>query len=182
MLPDRKELIDALDALADDSDGTLSPADVVEAAAPPTSPLHRYFDWDDAHAAHEHRLFQARHLLRVTVLVRQGSATLHLPIFTSLSTERVRGGESYRRTGEVRAGQPWLYGQHRCLDAVRTSSGEGELGHVFRHLALVALALAQMEVGETRRVAPAEEARVGFVRPNAAGGASQGMVRRPPGA
>ena len=107
MLPDRRELIETLQALADDNDGVLRPADVVVAATPPSSPLHKYFTWDDAKAAHEHRLDQARRLMRVTVLVREGPETIHLPIFTSLSTERVPGGESYRRTSDVKADPPW---------------------------------------------------------------------------
>ena len=161
MLPDRKDLIDALEALADDSGGTLSPADVVEAAAPPTSALHRYFDWDNAHAAHEHRLYQARHLLRVTVLVRQGSATLHLPIFTSLSTERVRGGESYRRTEEVKADPTMaLQADIDVLTQCERLLVRASSPRLSSILHAVALALAQMEVGETRRFAPAEEAMV----------------------
>jgi hypothetical protein len=40
-----------------------TPADVVRAAKPKRSPIHDDFEWDDAVAAGEHRLWQARHLL-----------------------------------------------------------------------------------------------------------------------
>lgn len=36
----------------------------VEDARQPDSPTHDYFEWDNAKAAHEHRLDQARYLLR----------------------------------------------------------------------------------------------------------------------
>ena len=37
---------------------------LLEEATPEGSCLHVAFDWDDSSAAHQHRLFQARHLLR----------------------------------------------------------------------------------------------------------------------
>lgn len=54
-------------------DGRLLPSDVVEAARDPRSVLHSHFEWDDSKAAHEHRLAQARALIRtikVEVTVR----------------------------------------------------------------------------------------------------------------
>lgn len=47
-----------------EKDGRLDPADVVEAARDPASPLHGYFEWDDTEAARQHRLGQARQLIR----------------------------------------------------------------------------------------------------------------------
>ena len=54
----------ALLALAELHQGRVTPEIVVEAARDPASPLHSAFTWDDAQAAHEHRLAQARVLLR----------------------------------------------------------------------------------------------------------------------
>lgn len=54
-----------------ETDGRLVPEAVVEAAASPTSPLHRYFTWDDTEAAHEYRKQQARKLIRVVRVVVQ---------------------------------------------------------------------------------------------------------------
>lgn len=42
----------------------LQPQDVVEAAKPKASPLHDYFEWDDAKAAVLHRNEQAKELMR----------------------------------------------------------------------------------------------------------------------
>ena len=50
--------------------GTLQPEDVVEEASRDGHPLHDCFTWDDTEAARQHRLEQARHLIRVLVIVR----------------------------------------------------------------------------------------------------------------
>lgn len=44
--------------------GKLKPEKVLDAAEPEDSPIHDCFDWDDATAAHSHRLEQARTLIR----------------------------------------------------------------------------------------------------------------------
>lgn len=50
--------------------GIITPKAVVSYAKPKTSPLHRYFTWDDTKAAEEYRLWQAQHLVaRVFVRV-----------------------------------------------------------------------------------------------------------------
>lgn len=54
---------DLLEAIYQDR-GALTPALVVEEATPVGAPLHPFFEWDDTKAAHEHRLSQARHLIR----------------------------------------------------------------------------------------------------------------------
>jgi hypothetical protein len=46
------------------SDGDLSPERVVSLAKNQHSALHRYFEWDNDKAAHQHRLTQARSLIR----------------------------------------------------------------------------------------------------------------------
>jgi len=53
----------------------LKPAEVVELAKNPRSPLHRFFDWNDASAAHKHRVWRARQLInhvRVVVVDENG--------------------------------------------------------------------------------------------------------------
>lgn len=46
------------------ANGALLPADVVEAARDPDSPLHSHFTWDDSEAAAKQRLHEARSLIR----------------------------------------------------------------------------------------------------------------------
>jgi hypothetical protein len=40
---------------------------VLDAATPSTSPLHKYFEWDDSKAGHAHRLWQAQQLIAMKI-------------------------------------------------------------------------------------------------------------------
>jgi len=51
-----------------EKDGRLLPADVLEEARNPDSPLHGHFEWDDTEAAAKYRLSQARALIRTVKL------------------------------------------------------------------------------------------------------------------
>lgn len=64
----------ALEDLARQHNGAVTPQEVVEAARPETSPLHDYFEWNDNEAAQKYRLTQARGLLnrfRITYVVEE---------------------------------------------------------------------------------------------------------------
>jgi len=63
-----KEAVEAIKAL-EDSRGRLTHEDVVSAARSESSPLHGYFNWNDTEAAHQHRLEQARDLIKRVKLV-----------------------------------------------------------------------------------------------------------------
>lgn len=79
---DRRAAQRALQALADRYQGLLTPELVVEAARDPTSELHGFFTWDDAEAAIQHRLAEARSLIRsVKVEVRLDRVTVQAPFF-----------------------------------------------------------------------------------------------------
>lgn len=54
----------ALEEIAAQNAGRLLPESVVQAAVNPLHPLHNEFEWDDSTAAHQHRLNQARTLIR----------------------------------------------------------------------------------------------------------------------
>lgn len=58
--------------------GIVTPDGVVEAARDKHNPLHSEFDWDDASAAHQHRLDRARQLIRSVayVVIDGGEATV----------------------------------------------------------------------------------------------------------
>lgn len=69
-------VLEALQQVERDA-GRLTPEAVVEAARDPASPLHNAFTWDDATAAHEQRLHEARRLIRsVRVEVRTEARTV----------------------------------------------------------------------------------------------------------
>lgn len=50
--------------------GRLAAPDVVEEATPKESPLHGHFEWDQAAAASQYRLEQARYLIAAVVIVK----------------------------------------------------------------------------------------------------------------
>ena len=61
----RKELVRSeLVSLAEERGGQLSPRAVLDAARDESSPLHRFFEWDEGKAAEGFRLVQASALIR----------------------------------------------------------------------------------------------------------------------
>lgn len=52
-------------------DNTITPEAVIEEAKPKKSPIHGCFNWDDAKAANEYRLWQARNLIRSVVIIKE---------------------------------------------------------------------------------------------------------------
>ena len=80
--------------------GHLRAPDVVAAARPPESPLHRYFEWNEHRNSEAHLLQQARQLIaRVTVVypvpgTRKGIETRK---FISLPSDRI-AGTGYQKT------------------------------------------------------------------------------------
>lgn len=92
--------IAVLKGLSKKHGGLLLPEVVVNAARPPSSPLHSYFTWDDSAAAEKHRLWEARQLLRVTVeYIKHGGKDRSYQVFCSLTSDREEGG--YRVTASV---------------------------------------------------------------------------------
>lgn len=66
---DPNEVGKHIDFLREQAKGELQPVDVVNDARNPNSPLHSFFEWDDTKAAQEHRLAQARVLIRAVVAI-----------------------------------------------------------------------------------------------------------------
>lgn len=79
--------------------GLLKPEDVVDFARDPNTALHSEFEWDDSLAAHEHRLNQARNVIRLVVTII-GEQPEPVRAFVSLPTDRVSGG-GYRSMADV---------------------------------------------------------------------------------
>lgn len=75
--------------------GILQPESVVEYAKSPKTALHGKFTWDDNQAAHQYRLWQARELIAVAVLVLPSTGKSYRA-FVSLEDDRVRKGGGYR--------------------------------------------------------------------------------------
>lgn len=71
--------------------GALSPDLVVSAAKKQSSPLHAYFDWNDATAAHAYRKTQASHLIRsVAVKVDTGTSQQFIRAYAAVNDSDAR--------------------------------------------------------------------------------------------
>lgn len=65
-----------------EKDGRLTPAEVLEEARNPESPLHDQFTWDDTEAAEKYRLGQASRLIvRLRVNVTVHSVPVRAPVY-----------------------------------------------------------------------------------------------------
>uniref|UniRef100_A0A6M3XSX5 Uncharacterized protein n=1 Tax=viral metagenome TaxID=1070528 RepID=A0A6M3XSX5_9ZZZZ len=81
-------------------DGILRAEDVVEYARDSSTVLHSQFEWDDNKAAQEYRIWQARHIISVTVTVLprvNGS----IRAYVSLTPDRHTEGGGYRQVARV---------------------------------------------------------------------------------
>jgi len=82
------------------NDGMLRAADVVEFAKDPETALHERFEWDDSRAAYQHRLWQARELIRVVVHTHPAKEA-PTRIYVSLADDRGNDGGGYRTLDDV---------------------------------------------------------------------------------
>ena len=69
-----------------ESEGRLTPANLVEEARPEESPMHKAFEWDDAKAAENYRKQQATQMIRAIVVresdvVSGGSESVQVKVF-----------------------------------------------------------------------------------------------------
>lgn len=64
-----QEVGEHLELLRVEHKGELTPEDVLRDAENPNSPLHSHFEWDNTSAARQHRLNQARNLIRSVVAI-----------------------------------------------------------------------------------------------------------------
>jgi hypothetical protein len=67
--------------------GELTPPAIVHESQPRTAVLHNAFEWNDATAAHEYRLHQARNIVSTVTVVRENTEgnEISVPGFVSIS-------------------------------------------------------------------------------------------------
>ncbi len=89
-----------LELLREQFQGELTPEDVLTDAANPNSPLHSFFEWDDTEAARQHRLKQARGLIRavVAVYVSDDKPAVRQKAYVHIAE---RGAPHYRETSHA---------------------------------------------------------------------------------
>lgn len=81
--PDPKVIGEHLALLAAEHKRELTPQDVLDDARKHNSPLHQFFEWNDGVAAEQHRLEQARGLIRsvVAIYVREDKPAVRTRAF-----------------------------------------------------------------------------------------------------
>lgn len=94
--------------------GVLTPAEVLDAAADPASPLHAAFEWDDHAAAQQHRLNQARRLI---VSIRVINAPTAKPMVAFVSVKTPDKGRNYVPSAEAMSDDEM---KARVLNEIRT--------------------------------------------------------------
>lgn len=84
-------------------DGQVSASVLVEEAKPVESPVHDAFEWNDAKAGQEYRLFQARQWIRkVEIIVDDRREELvHVPVIVTESENDTQGREGYYKPVSV---------------------------------------------------------------------------------
>lgn len=126
------------------ADGILQAEDVVEFARDERTALHAEFEWDDSVAAHQHRLEQARKIIRLTVTVIDSPAGQQtVRMYASCDSDRVQPGGGYRSLVDVMSNDDLrdqlLHAALRDLRTVRRKYQQlRELNPIFRAIDRVA--------------------------------------------
>lgn len=129
-----------------DEEGILDPKGVVDwARKHKKSALHGAFTWDDAKAADEYRIWEARRLIRIHIVTDDGE-----PEFVSLSIDRPGGG-GYRSVSDVLS--------NRNLSDVMLRDALSDLERVrARYARVKELTSVWNEVDKAKRVAKEKQA------------------------
>jgi len=79
-----------IERLIQEKGGQITPPEIVESASVKDSPLHDYFEWEDADAAIRWRIFQARNLMNhLKIEVRKnGDVSEHKAFYSVITGER----------------------------------------------------------------------------------------------
>ena len=100
-----------LEFITQKNKGICAPKDVVAFAENPETNLHKRFEWDDSKAAYEHRIWQARQIISLELIIiqKEPSENVNLELssfskdvraYVSLPMDRHSGG-GYRKMEDV---------------------------------------------------------------------------------
>lgn len=127
-------------------DGRVDPEKVVSAAKSSRSPLHGFFDWDDATAAHKYRLEQARKIIKAIVVDVRGR---EVPAYQNVYIEET-DSRSYVETAQCLE-SPDLWTQV-LKTALREAEGWSERYRSYEELAPIHVAINQTKQEVLRNV------------------------------
>jgi len=127
--------------------GSVRPDDVVDVAQDDSSPLHSYFEWDDAVAGAKHRKHQARLLMNGIVKVRvikQEVQEHRAFVSVSISTEKRRSVRRYVTIEEALTNSE--YRQQMLESAMRELKYWRQKYDQYHELSIVFNVIDEMEV------------------------------------
>jgi hypothetical protein len=125
--------------------GGLPPETVVERAQDPSSPIHRYFNWDDGEAARLYRVEQARLLCRSIHIVVRGSDGNETTRAFHAITVRVRGDDG--ETDKVYIPSPRVFSVENMVQEVLATALSELRGWQKRYEQYTYLSGAAVKVG-----------------------------------
>jgi hypothetical protein len=83
--------------------GILKSEDIVKTAKPKSNPLHKYFDWDDAHAAELYRRQEATRLVQsINIIILSDGAEEEVRAFVNITQAGTDAGRGYESALEIR--------------------------------------------------------------------------------
>ena len=105
-------ITDELRFIQTNNNGTLQPHHVVEYAKDPETLLHDKFEWEDSKAAHQYRLWQARKVISLELVIVDSNPGGSGRVFLDVNTIDIEPGKSTRafislsidRKGETKNG------------------------------------------------------------------------------
>jgi hypothetical protein len=132
--------------IARENGGVLQARAVVEFARDESTALHQKFTWDDAAAADEYRLLQARNLIAVAVTVLPGVNT-EVRAYVSMYDDRKIPGGGYRTIDSVMSSS---ISRARFMDQAKQEFGVWQ--KKYESLSELETVFSAMErVGKTKR-------------------------------
>lgn len=152
---DRLKVAEELEALRNGNGVYVAETVLEYAEHHPQSELHKCFTWDDSAAAREHRLNEARKVIRVYVEL-QPHPMSQQPIraFVSLKSDRTQPGGGYRKMTDV------LSSRDLREQLVLQALGEmNRAGNRYRHLQELAAVFAEMDAAQAAAEKPAKKTR-----------------------
>lgn len=100
----KKTVSEELAEIQRQNNGLLDPQKVVDYARDPETALHSRFEWDDTEAAEKYRLWQARQIIRMELVVIEEPVTkqtIQIRQYVSLPSDRIITGRERKGYREI---------------------------------------------------------------------------------
>lgn len=102
-------IMEELEIIQDLNGGILAPSNVVEYAKNPETLLHKKFEWDDSKAAERYRLWQARQIISLELVVINKGAERPSDIFLSIDSAKQKSVRAFVSLTDDRHGDDTGY-------------------------------------------------------------------------